>query len=273
MRTRYKEPNMIKALFFDIDGTLVSFKTHEIPASTLEALTAAKAKGIHIFISTGRPRIIINNLSALQERNLIDGYITMNGAYCFVEDTVIYKSAIPAAEVEALSSFCHERNIPCILVGEHDICVNQPAEIVTEIFHRQLKVDPIEAKPYAETLAGKEIYQITPFLNAEEEQMILPAVPHCEMGRWHPAFVDVTARGNTKQKGIDQIIRHFGLRLEETMAFGDGGNDISMLRHAGIGVAMGNAKEDVKAAADYVTTSVDEDGIANALKRFGIIDN
>ena len=65
---------MIKALFFDIDGTLVSFKTHEIPVSTIEALTAAKAKGIHIFISTGRPRVIINNLSALQERNLIDGY-------------------------------------------------------------------------------------------------------------------------------------------------------------------------------------------------------
>lgn len=264
---------MIKALFFDIDGTLVSFKTHEIPASTLEALVAAKAKGLHIFIATGRPAVIINNLSALQERNLIDGYVTMNGAYCFVEDTVIYKSAIPAAEVEALSSFCHERNIPCILVGEHDICVNQPAEIVTEIFHRQLKVAPIEAKPYAESLAGKEIYQITPFLNAEEEQMILPAVPHCEMGRWHPAFVDVTARGNTKQKGIDQIIRHFGIRLEETMAFGDGGNDISMLRHAGIGVAMGNANDDVKAAADYVTTGVDEDGIANALKRFNIIMN
>ena len=264
---------MIKALFFDIDGTLVSFKTHEIPASTLEALVAAKAKGLHIFIATGRPAVIINNLSALQERNLIDGYVTMNGAYCFVEDTVIYKSAIPATEVEAMTAFCHERNIPCILVGEHDICVNQPAEIVTEIFHRQLKVAPIEAKPYAEALAGKAIYQMTPFLNAEEEKEVLPDVPHCEMGRWHPAFVDMTARGNTKQKGIDQIIRHFGIRLEETMAFGDGGNDISMLRHAGIGVAMGNANDDVKAAADYVTTSVDEDGIANALKRFNIIMN
>lgn len=262
---------MIKALFFDIDGTLVSFKTHEIPVSTIEALTAAKAKGIHIFISTGRPRIIINNLSALQERNLIDGYITMNGAYCFVEDTVIYKSPIPATEVDALTSFCHERNIPCILVGEHDICVNQPDEIVEEIFHRQLKVDPIEPKPYTSNHAGKPFYQLTPFINAEEERIILPAVPHCEMGRWHPAFVDVTAKGNTKQNGIDRMIRHFGIRPEETMAFGDGGNDISMLRHAGIGVAMGNANDDVKAVADYVTTGVDKDGIANALKQFEII--
>ncbi len=177
---------MIKALFFDIDGTLVSFKTHEIPVSTIEALTAAKAKGIHIFISTGRPRVIINNLSALQERNLIDGYITMNGAYCFVEDTVIYKSPIPTAEVDALTAFCHERNIPCILVGEHDICVNQPGEVVEEIFHRQLKVDSIEAKPYTDSHADKAFFQLTPFINAEEEAIILPAVPHCEMGAGIP---------------------------------------------------------------------------------------
>ena len=72
-------------------------------------------------------------------------------------------------------------------------------------------------------------------------------------------------------KGIDEIIRHFGIRLEETMAFGDGGNDVSMLRHAAIGVAMGNAVDEVKEHANYITTSVDEDGIANALKHFSVI--
>ena len=78
---------MTKALFFDIDGTLVSFETHRIPSSTIEALEAAHAKGLKIFIATGRPKAIINNLSELQDRNLIDGYITMNGAYCFVGET------------------------------------------------------------------------------------------------------------------------------------------------------------------------------------------
>ena len=70
---------MTKALFFDIDGTLVSFHTHRIPSSTIEALEAAHTKGHKIFIATGRPKAIINNLSELQKRNLIDGYITMNG--------------------------------------------------------------------------------------------------------------------------------------------------------------------------------------------------
>ena len=85
---------MIKALFFDIDGTLVSFQTHEIPESTIRAIRAAHAKGIQIFISTGRPTAIINNLGGLQQAGLIDGYITMNGAYCYVGDEVIYKRPI-----------------------------------------------------------------------------------------------------------------------------------------------------------------------------------
>lgn len=268
---------MIKALFFDIDGTLVSFETHEIPVSTIEALTAAKAKGIHIFIATGRPGIIINNLSALQERNLIDGYITMNGGYCFVGKEVIYKSAIPEADVEALMHYCTRNNYPCIVVGENDICVCQPNDMVKQIFHDFLKVDVLPIKTAEEVLQAvrqkKEVFQMTPFITEEEEEKVLPSIPNSEIGRWFPAFADITAKGNTKQRGIDEIIRHFNIRLEETMAFGDGGNDISMLRHAAIGVAMGNAKDDVKATANYVTSSVDEDGIANALKHFGVIDN
>lgn len=83
--------------------------------------------------------------------------------------------------MDALTAFCHERNIPCILVGEHDICVNQPGEVVEEIFHRQLKVDPIEAKPYTDSHADKAFFQLTPFINAEEEAIILPSVP---TARW-----------------------------------------------------------------------------------------
>ncbi len=262
---------MIKALFFDIDGTLVSFKTHQIPASAIEALAEAKANGIYIFIATGRPQVIINNLSALQERNLIDGYITMNGAYCFVGDTVIYKNPIPAADVDALTAFCHTRSIPCILVGEHDICVNQPDTMVEEIFHNRLLVDPIEALPYTDDHSDKAFYQLTPFINEDEERIVMPIIPNCEAGRWHPAFVDITAKGNNKQNGIDQIIRRFGIGREEVMAFGDGGNDIGMLRHAGIGIAMGNADDSVKAAASHTTTSVDDDGVATALKYFRVI--
>ena len=127
---------------------------------------------------------------------------------------------------------------------------------------------PIPDTPLHEAIDGKEIFQLTPFLDETQEAEVAPSLSRCEMGRWHPAFIDVTALGNTKQRGIDEIIRHFGIRLEDTVAFGDGGNDIPMLRHAGIGIAMGNARDEVKAAAHYTTDTVDEDGVAKAIEHY-----
>jgi len=220
---------MTKALFFDIDGTLVSFETHRIPSSTIEALEAARAKGLKIFIATGRPKAIINNLSELQDRNLIDGYITMNGAYCFVGEQVIYKSAIPQDEVKAMGDFCEKKGVPCIFVEEHNISVCQPNDMVKKIFYDFLHVNVIPTVSFEEA-TSKEVIQMTPFITEEEEKEIRPSIPTCEIGRWYPAFADVTAKGDTKQKGIDEIIRYFDIKLEDTMAFGDGGNDISMLQ-------------------------------------------
>lgn len=264
---------MIKALFFDIDGTLVSFKSHTIPVSTIDALLAAKARGVQIFISTGRPPILINNLDALQEQGVIDGYITMNGAYCFVGNEVLYKKSIPQGDMRAITSFCDNLARPCVVVGEHTICAYRLNEGIRQIFYEHLKVTaPMADLTMEEAIRDKEVFQLSPFITRQQEEMLARDLSDSEFGRWHPDFADVTAKGCTKQKGIDVIASHFGLKLEEMMAFGDGGNDISMLRHVGIGVAMGNASDEVKVHADYVTTSVDEDGIAHALRHFGVIE-
>jgi len=262
---------MIKALFFDIDGTLVSFDTHRIPSSTIEALEKAREKNIKIFIATGRPKLIINNLPELQQRNLIDGYITMNGAYCFVENQIIYKRPVPAENVQSFINLCKEKNYPSFFVCENRITVCQPSEMLRKIFYESLSVNEFPEVSYDDAIK-EDILMITSFFTKQEEEAIQAYLPDCEIARWHPAFADITAKGNTKQKGIDEFIKHFGFRLEETMAFGDGGNDISMLRHAAIGVAMGQAAEEVKQSADYVTTSVDDDGIWNAMKYYKIIE-
>ena len=96
-------------------------------------------------------------------------------------------------------------------------------------------------------------------------------MPHCVSGRWHPAFTDITSIAADKGHGLQAMAEYLGLNLSETMAFGDGGNDLAIIKKAGIGVAMGNSKEGLKVAADYVTTSVDDDGIANALAHFKLI--
>ncbi|KAA6324348.1 5-amino-6-(5-phospho-D-ribitylamino)uracil phosphatase YcsE [termite gut metagenome] len=256
---------MIKALFFDIDGTLVSFKTHTIPQSAVDAIEQAKRQGVKVFISTGRPKVIINNLGDL----VFDGYITMNGSYCFVGEEVVYTCKIPQEDVQTMVDIVERDNIPCVFVEENRMNLCNMSEKAEE-FQRLLKVPPMPVITTGEVMS-KEIYQMSPFITVEQERVIMPLLPHCSAERWFPTFTDVVTANNGKEKGIDEIINYFGFGLEETMSFGDGGNDMGMLRHAAIGVAMGNANDAVKQAADYVTTSVDDNGIKNALQHFHII--
>ena len=118
---------------------------------------------------------------------------------------------------------------------------------------------------------GREIYQAVTFLSLEQEHLLLDRAPHLKTTRWHPNFLDVIPPIGGKDLGMDAILDHFGIPVENCMAFGDGENDLSMLVHAGIGVAMGTASDAVKAQADYAAPSVDEDGIAHTLSHFGLI--
>lgn len=256
---------MIKALFFDIDGTLVSFKTHTIPSSTIDAINQAKQKGLKVFISTGRPKVIINNLGPLK----FDGFITINGAYCFIGDEVIYKNSIPREDVEAVIKQVENNNLTSVFVTKDNMKVANPSDLSTE-FSKDLAIPQLPNVSIEEILK-QEIFQISPFITEEQETDFMKLLPGCASNRWHPTFTDIVAKGNGKQRGIDEIISRIRIKLEETMAFGDGGNDISMLRHAAIGVAMGNARDQVKAAADYVTDTVDNDGIWKAFKHFNLI--
>lgn len=259
------EPLMIKAIFFDIDGTLISFGTHRVPDSTVKALEQVHAQGIRIFIATGRPKRIINNLTQLESRHLIDGYVTINGSYCFLGDKVIYKESVPMDIVRHVGDFCALHDITCIVSTEHDIYVTRPDEQFRYLFYDYLHVEKMQVADYA-SLTEQRIFQLTPFFTTEQEQEIRPSLTHCSIARWHPAFVDIT--GGTKEHGIRQMLQVLGMNREDIMAFGDGGNDKGMLRFAGTGIAMGQAADDVKAAADYVTAPVDEDGVAKALKKF-----
>ena len=246
---------MIKAVFFDIDGTLVSFKTHVVPKSTLHAIELLKKKGIKVFIATGRHRSSINNLGDLE----FDGYVTLNGGYVFAgKDDVIYKHSIPDKDIEALVRY-----------QEHEAFMNYTDKAVNDVFHLlNFPAPPIRP---IEDIIGKTVYQLIAFFTQEQEKRIMKVLSHCESTRWNPLFTDIVPFGSSKRVGIDKMLEHFHIGLDECMAFGDGGNDIQMLSHVGIGIAMGNAAKEVMDAAGYVTTSVDENGIYNALKHFNVI--
>ena len=257
------------ALFFDIDGTLVSFKSHEIPASTIFALTQAKANGSRVYIATGRPPVILTNLGAIE--HLIDGYITTNGALCYVGDQLVCCQPIPMQDVMTCVNDAQEKGYSLIVVGRKEVAVLDPKGDVDRIFRQMLAVKNLDKASPLDEVLQQDVLQLTPFFPADYEPQLLARMSQCVSGRWHPEFTDITANGADKGKGIQAIARHEGFDPSHTIAFGDGGNDTSMILQAGIGVAMGNAIDALKQQADYITTSVDEDGILNALRHFGVV--
>lgn len=257
------------AIFFDIDGTLVSFRTHEIPPSTIFALTQAKANGSRVYIATGRPPLIITNLGTIE--HLIDGYITTNGALCYVGDELVTCQPIPKEDVMTCVRDCQEKGNSLIVVGRKDVAVLDPKGDVDRIFRLMLAVKNLDRAQPLDVVLQQDILQLTPFFPPDYEPLLMARMPQCVSGRWHPEFTDITANGADKGKGILAISRHEGFSLNRTIAFGDGGNDTSMILQAGIGIAMGNAIDALKQQADYITTSVDDDGVLNALRHFNVI--
>ena len=260
---------MIKAIFFDIDGTLLSFKTHRVPQSTIDAIRQVKQKGIKVIISTGRLFTHITNLDEIE----FDGYITVNGSYCVdTNGQVIGIRTIPKAELESLIAY-EKKVMPfSYAFMVHDgIYVNRVDDVVKKIYG-MLEIALPEEKDLS-TMVDDQVFQLNLFVDKEKDEKIMKeALTSSESSRWHLAFSDVNVKGIDKSVGIDDFLKYYNIDISETMAFGDGGNDIQMLKHVSIGIAMGNARDDVKAIADYVTTSVDDDGVANALRHFKLID-
>lgn len=256
---------MIRAIFFDIDGTLVSFRTHRIAQSTIDEVVRLRAKGVKVFIATGRPRPFVTNLGDFP----YDGMLCTNGASCTdAQGVTFFNNAIPADDIRRLVEYEREHPIPTILANDHDVFIaNQTARAEeVERIMTMLDITIPPTRPIEEAI-GMTITQAVIFFHPDEQPYIMRDVmPGCDATRWTPEFADVVVHGTNKASGIDQILAHYGISLSETMAFGDGGNDIEMLQHVAVGVAMGNAADNVKAVADRVTASCDDDGIALVLR-------
>ena len=178
---------------------------------------------------------------------------------------------IPKSDVLTVIEDSKAKGYSLIVVGRQDVAVLDPTGDVQRIFQQMLAVKNLDKASPLEKVLEQDILQLTPFFPADYEQQLMARLTQCISGRWHPEFTDITANGADKGKGILAIAQHEGLDPDHTIAFGDGGNDTSMIRQAGIGIAMGNAIDELKQQADYVTTTVDEDGILNALRHFGIV--
>lgn len=256
----------IKAVFFDIDGTLVSFRSHTVPESARRSIERLRAQGIKVFIATGR---LMRHTEVVQDIE-VDGYVTVNGSYCITAaGEVIYERAFPREVVEKVFALEREYGFQSAVMTHENIFVSHIGPRVRTIAD-MISIEP-QVADLEEIVATQPVLQMCPYIDAELERKIMPELPECVASRWIETFMDINLRGVDKSVGIGRVMEYYGLDIQQAMAFGDGGNDVPMVRDAGVGVAMGNACDELKSVADYITSSVDDDGVEKALMAYGVI--
>ena len=250
---------MKKLVLFDVDGTLLP-EGHTRPQdSTLAAISLLREQGIGVALSTGRHPTELSILGLVDIP--FDGYVLLNGQLCLDRDMrTLYSNPIEGQDKrEIVELFC-AKEVPVVIVEPERLYFNFVNEHV-----RQVQADictPVH--PVAE-YDGADILMASIYT---DKPMVFT---NLRCGRWHEWAIDVYPPTGGKANGIRELIRHFGVARKDTVVFGDAENDIDMLRWAGIGVAMGNAYPETKAAADFVTTDADADGIWNGLAALGLI--
>lgn len=256
---------MSKLLLLDIDGTLLNSRK-ELPASAEKALIEARANGHELAIATGRGPFMFEEL---RERLGIKTYISFNGQYIVHEGNAIHKEALNPETLHSITEYAEQRDHPLVYMNE--------MKMISSIdFHPDIDESLKSLKfPHPQTEKGfhvdNPIYQTLVFCEESEEQQYRDRFTDVNFVRWHRVSCDILPAGGSKASGIKQLIRSTGHSIEDTIAFGDGLNDMQMMEIAGTSVAMANGHEKTKKLASYVTEHVDEDGLAKAFSHLGLI--
>ena len=256
---------MIKAIFFDIDGTLFSHTTKRIPESTKTALWLLREKGIRLLTATGRHIMDIKNLTA--DLPPFDGYITLTGQICLDEnEKTVYDAPIRYTEARGIIDTFTREGLPLIIIErdrKYTLFMNETI--------RHTEQDVTALMPEVGRYTGEKIFQFIAFDPENKIETLMKQFPSCKTSRWNPFAVDIISQTGGKVSGIQHFLERFQIGAQEIMVFGDGENDMDMLRFAGVGVAMGNAAPIVRQQADYVTADIDDDGIYKALRHYGLL--
>ena len=265
------ESRQIKALFFDIDGTLASSDEHVIHPLDLESLRSLHEKRYLLFIATGR------DLSIPEEAKILapvlpyfTGFVHINGQHCCLADgTEISSHPIADEDFLPLRAACEKHHISMLYrVGN----VNYLSEFTFRAKRYSTSIGlPLPGiRPMDPNI--HDIPKLCIFASPEDEEKYLkPFLKHTWTARITEDLIDLIPNGTGKSGGLRDICRYFNIEPEETMAFGDGQNDLDLIQAAGLGIAMGNAEPNIMEAADYVTKREKDAGITHALRHFRLI--
>nr|WP_263325133.1 Cof-type HAD-IIB family hydrolase [Neobacillus sp. Marseille-Q6967] len=254
-------------IFFDIDGTLLNHDK-KLPESTKWAVNRLKELGHEIAIATGRAPFMFKDL---REELGIHTYVSFNGSYVVYNGTPVYKNPLDKEELESLTQFSVNKKNPIVYENHEKMYSNTESHPYIDAAIGSLKIEEtptFDPSFYQE----QEIYQCLHFCVEEEIETYRENFTKFDFVRWHECSVDVLPVGGSKARGIEALINHLNISMDQVYAFGDGLNDLEMLSFVKNSVAMGNAEEEVKKVAKYVTKHVDEDGILRGLELLGLLE-
>ncbi len=257
-----------KLIAVDVDGTLLNSRK-ELTKTTVEAVQAAVRAGVLFVISTGRPLQAIDYFTGLLGIDAMP-FILYNGALVIADDkSVLSHVILQVSDAKEILTLGSSFDTTMIAWSNHNLYVSKMNELV-EKYYMITRITP-KLMPSADLLAEQGITKILWYDDESRLsffQSVLP-IDLRERVNYHtstPHFLEFVDRSASKANALKLLGERYGILPGEMIAIGDGCNDLSMIRYAGLGVAMGNAPEMVKAAAKLIAPTNDEDGVARIIR-------
>ncbi len=266
---------MIKLVAIDLDGTLLNSQK-EISLRNKQALMAAKQAGVKVVICTGRPLAAIGPYLeelGLQEEG--DYSITFNGGLVQKNDTgaIIEKTLMPLEAIHELYQLATTLNMPFDVLSDEVVMRLPSAPNYPSIYSSLNKLLTFESYKLEELTPNRIYNKVVvaideAYLNERIKEIPASFYERFEIIKTRNNLLEFMPKGITKAYGISLLAKDLGIRAEEIMTLGDEENDLPMIEYAGLGVAMANAIPLVKEAADVVTDTNDQDGVAKAVEKY-----
>lgn len=274
---------MSRILFIDVDGTLVDYH-NRLPDSAVAAIRAARAAGHRVYLCTGRSKAEMPDM--LWDIG-IDGMVGGNGSYVEDAGEVVLHQTLTGEQCRAIVDWLHQRSLEFYLETNAGLFASQDfEEVVTPVMAlytaRKGQDAPTSVSEafhglvLGGTLDRDDVNKLSYVLDSYDDHLAAKeAFPGLQHGTWggrdtEALFGDIGPTGITKAHAVEALLDHLDADPRDTIAFGDATVDIPMFQACAVGVAMGNASDDLKALATLITDDVEDDGLARSFSHLGL---
>jgi Cof subfamily protein (haloacid dehalogenase superfamily) len=265
---------MFKAVFIDMDGTLLQ-SNHTVSAATKQAIQQLTANGILVAPVSARP---LHGMLHITEKVFPahTPVVSLNGSYIYHNDEIVFDAAVSIKESESVHSALQQKEVSVMYYSRMEWFATEDTALIKK--EQKITPVPVTIQPFEKTVGYlKETNSgMNKILIAGEKGLILNIEKELlqqhhgalNIYKSQPRYLEVMNLKASKTNAIRFLLKQYNISVDEIIAIGDNYNDREMISFAGKGVAMGNAPDDIKAVADFVTDTNNHDGVAKALKHF-----